>query len=68
MKQHEEWLIIYLRPNNSLEDSVQVIWSEAVGVKVVKKVLDSQDTESPQVLQRIDATGTQLEGMETNQC
>lgn len=48
----------YLRPDHSLKDSVQLISTEAVGVEAVKKVLDPQDAESPQVLQRTDATST----------
>ena len=53
--------ITYLRPDHSLEDGVQLIWGEAVGVKAVKEVLDPQDAESPQVLQRTDATCPQLQ-------
>lgn len=31
---------MYLRPDHSLEDGIQLIWAEAVEVKAVKKVLD----------------------------
>lgn len=51
----------YLRPDHSLKDSVQLISTEAVGVEAVKEVLDPQDAESPEVLQRTDATRTQLQ-------
>lgn len=50
----------YLGPDHSLKDSIQLIWTEAVGVEAVEKVLDPQDAEAPQVLQRTDATCTQL--------
>jgi len=51
---------MYLRPDHGLKDGIQLIRTEAVGVEAVKKVLDPQDAESPQVLQRTDATWTQL--------
>lgn len=51
----------YLRPDHSLKDGVQLIWTEAVGVKAVEKVLDPEDAESPQVLQWTDAACTQLQ-------
>lgn len=59
---------MYLRPDHSLKNSIQLIWTEAVGVEAVKEVLDPQDAKSPQVLQRTDATGTQLQtiGEEVN--
>lgn len=38
---------MYLRPDHSLEDSIQLIWAVAVGVKAVEKVLDPQDAQSP---------------------
>lgn len=50
----------YLRPDHSLKDGIQLIWTEAVGVKAVEKVLDPEDAESPQVLQWTDAACTQL--------
>lgn len=52
---------MYLRPHHSLEDSIQLVWTEAVGIEAVKKVVDPQEAESPQVLERIDATYPQLQ-------
>lgn len=49
-----------LRPDDGLEDGVELIRSEAVRVKAFKEVLDPQDAEAPQVLQRVDAPCTQL--------
>lgn len=52
---------MYLRPHNSLENGVQLVWTEAVGIEAVEKVEDPQEAESPQVLQRIDASCPQLQ-------
>lgn len=52
---------MYLRPHHGLEDSVQLVWTEAVGIEEVEKGVDPQEAESPQVLERIDATCTQLQ-------
>ncbi len=61
IKTHKFVYNTYLRPDHSLKDSVQLISTEAVGVETIKEVLDPQDAESPQVLQRTDATCTQLQ-------
>lgn len=50
-----------LRPDHSLEDGIQLIWTEVVPVKIIKKVLDPEDTKSPQVLQRTNAACTELQ-------
>lgn len=54
-------LNMYLRPDYSLEHSIQLIRAEAVGVKAIKKVLNPQNSQSPQVLQRANTTCSQLE-------
>lgn len=51
----------YLRPDHSLEDGVQLIRTEVVPVELIKKVLDPEDAESPQVLQRTNAACTELQ-------
>lgn len=50
----------YLRPDDGLEDGVELVQSEAVRVEAVEEVLDPEDAEAPQVLQRADAPWTQL--------
>lgn len=50
----------YLRPDDGLEDGVELVRSEAVRVEAVEEVLDPQDPEAPQVLQGVDAPCTQL--------
>lgn len=52
--------MMYLRPDHSGKDGIQLVCAEAVGVEAVQKVLDPQDAEAPQVLQRTDAPRTQL--------
>lgn len=50
-----------LRPHHSLEDSVQLVWTEAVGIEAVKEILGPQEAEPPQILERTDATCPQLQ-------
>lgn len=51
----------YLRPDHSLKHGVYFVRAEAVRVEAIEKVLNPQDAESPQILQRTDASGTQLQ-------
>lgn len=58
---------MYLRPDDGLENGVELVRSEAVRVEAVKEVLDPEDAEAPQVLQRADAPWTQLRQQGANQ-
>lgn len=55
---HEKDTNTYLRPDYSLKYCVNLVWTEAVGVKIIKKVLNPEDANTPQVLQRTDASCT----------